>query len=219
MPEDTAFRRARAAKWVREFPILLDAIASGELHLTGLLLLGPHLTEQNQREVLARAKHRTKREITRLVRMLDPLPDVPSCVEPLGPMLRAAPRNPSWEEAMLALCPVRELLHGDRPKDWVFENGERFESGPLLKGSPNGAVSNTEASNTGGSTFGATVPEQEPFIQQRYKIQFTATDEYVGLLEQATALLSHAIPNARSRPSISAPFARWCVSSRKPSTP
>jgi hypothetical protein len=95
MPEDTAFRRARAAKWVREFPILLDAIATGELHLTGLLLLGPHLTEENQREVLARAKHRTKREITRLVRILDPLPDVPSCVEPLGPMLRAAPRNPS----------------------------------------------------------------------------------------------------------------------------
>jgi hypothetical protein len=48
-------------------------------------MLGPHLTEENHREVLARAKHRSKREIARLVRMLDPLPYVPAVVEPLKP--------------------------------------------------------------------------------------------------------------------------------------
>ena len=41
MSEDAAFRRARAAKLAREFPIVLEQIAAGELHLTGLLLLGP----------------------------------------------------------------------------------------------------------------------------------------------------------------------------------
>jgi len=60
--EDEAFRRVSAARLVRRFPAVLDAVASGELHLTGLLLLGPHLTEQNLTEVLARAKHRTKRK-------------------------------------------------------------------------------------------------------------------------------------------------------------
>jgi 5-methylcytosine-specific restriction endonuclease McrA len=60
-------------------------LASGELHLTGLLLLGPHLTDVNLVEVLSRAKHRTKREILRLVRILDPLPAVPARIEPLGP--------------------------------------------------------------------------------------------------------------------------------------
>src|SRR6187397_1606939 len=83
--EDEAFRRVAAARLVRRFPALLEALASGELHLTGLLLLGPHLTEQNLVEVLARAKHRTKREITKLVRSLDPLPAVPARIEPLGP--------------------------------------------------------------------------------------------------------------------------------------
>ena len=31
---------------------------------------------------------------------------------------------------------------------------------------------------------------------QRYKVQFTATDEYVRLIERAKALLSHSLPNA-----------------------
>src|SRR5688572_19454312 len=39
--EDEAFRRVTAARLVRRFPALLDAVASGELHLTGLLMLGP----------------------------------------------------------------------------------------------------------------------------------------------------------------------------------
>jgi hypothetical protein len=44
--EDEAFRRVAAARLVRRFPALWDAVSSGELHLTGLLMLGPHLTEE-----------------------------------------------------------------------------------------------------------------------------------------------------------------------------
>src|ERR1051325_1065087 len=43
--EDEAFRRVAAARLARRFPAALDAVASGELHLTGLLMLGPHLTD------------------------------------------------------------------------------------------------------------------------------------------------------------------------------
>jgi hypothetical protein len=58
--EDDAYRRVAAARLVRRFPALLDAVAAGELHLTGLLMLGPHLTPENLGEVLARARYRTK---------------------------------------------------------------------------------------------------------------------------------------------------------------
>ena len=93
--EDEAARRAGAAKLVKRFPALLDAVASGELHLTGLLMLGPHLTPENHLEVLARAKFRTKKELAKLVRDLHPLPRVPDRIEPLGP--EPAPcRNPTW---------------------------------------------------------------------------------------------------------------------------
>src|SRR3954451_4512365 len=118
--EDEAFRRVAAARLVRRFPALLDALASGELHLTGLLMLGPHLTEANLIAVLARAKHRTKRELARLVRILDPLPAVPARIEPLGPApARLVPPEPTWQAFMDSMCPVRELAPGDRPRDWT----------------------------------------------------------------------------------------------------
>ena len=66
MSEDSAARRSSAARLVKKFPLVLDAVARGELHLTGLLMLAPHLTPENHVEVLARAKFRTKKEIAKL---------------------------------------------------------------------------------------------------------------------------------------------------------
>jgi hypothetical protein len=119
LSEDEAVRRVAAARFVRKFPELLDPVAAGELHLTGLLLLGPHLTRENFGEVMARAKHRTKKEIGKLVRVLDPLPDVPARIEALGPDHPGMARNPTWAEQVASFCPVRELTPGDRPRDWV----------------------------------------------------------------------------------------------------
>src|SRR5882672_7527055 len=75
--EDAAARRSSAARLVKQFPVLFDAVANGELHLTGLLMLGPHLTPENHLELLARAKFRTKKEITKLIRVVAPLPQIP----------------------------------------------------------------------------------------------------------------------------------------------
>src|SRR5687768_16552143 len=118
--EDEAFRRISAARLVRRFPALFDAVATGELHLTGLLMLGPHLIPDNLVEILWLAKHRTKKELARLVRSLDPLPEVPSRIEPLGP----APSHllspaPTWSQSVGALNPTRELEPGARPRDWI----------------------------------------------------------------------------------------------------
>src|SRR5882672_12291468 len=38
--EDAAARRSAAARFAKEFPALLEAVAAGELHLTGLLMIG-----------------------------------------------------------------------------------------------------------------------------------------------------------------------------------
>jgi hypothetical protein len=160
LSEDAAVRRVSASRLVRKFPELLDAVAAGELHLTGLLLLGPHLTRENVGDVMNRAKHRTKKEIAKLVRILDPLPDVPARIEALGPIQPGAThRNPTWAEQVAAFCPVRELTPGDRPSDWVAPE-----------------------------ELSAPARTTEPL---RYKVQFTATEEYVGLMERAAALLSN----------------------------
>jgi hypothetical protein len=164
LSEDEAVRRVTAARLVRRFPELLDAVAAGELHLTGLLMLGPHLTRENLRDVMARAKHRTKKELAKLVRLLDPLPSVPARIEALGPALTGAvPPNPSWAEQVASFCPSRELQPGDRPGDWVDQDDL---SAPA---------------------------RQEGRIEQplRFKVQFTATEEHIDLLERAAALLSN----------------------------
>jgi 5-methylcytosine-specific restriction endonuclease McrA len=178
MSEDAAYRRAQAARHVRRLPLLLEKIAAGELHLTGLLMLGPHLTEENQREVLELAKHRSKKEVAKLVRRLDPLPDAPARVEPLGPEPPgSAPKQWTWEKFMDALCPVRDLRPGERPKEWVPEDAL--------------AESNTDEP--------ATEPKTAPpslEAPQRYKVQFTASEEYVELLDEVRDLLG---PSAKTR--------------------
>lgn len=120
--EDAAARRSAAARLVRQFPVLFAAITNGELHLTGLLMIGPHLTPENHLEVLGRAKFRTKKELGKLLRDLNPLPQVPDRIEPLGPPQLRALRNPTWEEYVTSLAPrVRELPPEERPSEWGNE--------------------------------------------------------------------------------------------------
>jgi 5-methylcytosine-specific restriction endonuclease McrA len=177
LSEDEAFRRVTAARLVRRFPSLLGAVAAGELHLTGLLMLGPHLSDENLTEVLARAKHRTKKEIARLVRLLDPLPDVPPRIEPLGPApARLVPEAPTWSEFARSMSPVRELTPGERPRDWAESIAESVNDIDVPEAPEEPAPARLEP--------------------QRYKVQFTASDEYVNLVEEAQALLSHSDPRA-----------------------
>ena len=117
MSEDAAYRRVAAARVVKRFPLLLGPIERGELHLTGLLQLGPHLTDANLAEVLARAQFRTKKEIEKLVRLLSPLPDVPSRIEPLG--LDRPRQRTTWGNFLAGRHPVRELPPDERPDNWL----------------------------------------------------------------------------------------------------
>jgi len=185
LSEDAAFRRARAAKLARQFPVIFQQIADGELQLTTLLLLAPHLTEANHLELLALAKYRTKREVLRLVRSLSPEPDVPDRVEPLGPERRGIgmtlPSTPSWNQFVESYAPsVRELRPGERPKDWVDLPGA-------------GVTAAVDATAPTPAEVLADVPVCS--VPQRYRIEFTASQKYADLLERAQDLLSHAVPS------------------------
>jgi hypothetical protein len=81
--EDQAYSRITVAHAGRRFPAVIESLRSGKVHLTGLRLLGPHLTEQNHREVLAQAAGRSKRQIEELVAKLAPQPPVPTMIRKL----------------------------------------------------------------------------------------------------------------------------------------
>jgi hypothetical protein len=189
MSEDSAFRHARAARIASQFPVLFGLIAAGEIHLTGVILIGPYLTEENHRELLLRVKHRSKREITKIVRLIDPLPDVPPRIDPLGPALSAQPQtNSSWQAFLDSRLPVRELPPGQRPADWL-EFGAEIDD--TMAGN-----SETDASETDASERSEPAGATPRLAAQRYKVQFQASQEYVDLLEKATDLLPYA---ARTR--------------------
>ena len=80
LSEHAAYGRIEAARAARRFSGLLQMLGSGELTLTSLCLVAPHLTESNHVEVLARVRHLRKREVEEVVASLRPKPDVPSMI-------------------------------------------------------------------------------------------------------------------------------------------
>jgi hypothetical protein len=71
---------ARAAtRW----PALLRHLEDGALTVTNARLLAPHLTESNCEELLASARHRSKREVEEIVARLRPQTDVAGVVRKL----------------------------------------------------------------------------------------------------------------------------------------
>ncbi|MGI9258073.1 MAG: HNH endonuclease [Gammaproteobacteria bacterium] len=76
LSEGQAFRRITAARTSREFPVIIDMLKDGRIHLCGVSALSKHLTRDNHENVLARATHKSKRDIEKLARELDPKPDV-----------------------------------------------------------------------------------------------------------------------------------------------
>ena len=95
LSEDAAYKRIQAARAAREVPIIFELVARGELHLSGVSLLAPRLTADNHVELLARAKHQSKRAIERLIAERFPQPDVPSSMRKL-PTPRSRPAPHSW---------------------------------------------------------------------------------------------------------------------------
>src|SRR5262245_17651719 len=82
--EDEAFKRIRAARAARRFPAVLEALAQGQLHLTAVVLLAPHLGPENAEELLAEARHHTKAEIELLLARRFPRPDLAPSLRPLA---------------------------------------------------------------------------------------------------------------------------------------
>jgi 5-methylcytosine-specific restriction endonuclease McrA len=83
MSEQVTAKRLWAARTARRFPVVLEMVARGELHLGAIHLLAKHLTEDNHERVLERARHKSSREVERLVAELAPQADVASRVRAL----------------------------------------------------------------------------------------------------------------------------------------
>jgi hypothetical protein len=83
LSEHAAYGRIEAARVARRFPSVLELLADGSVTLTAVGLLAPHLTPENQRELLDSARHKGKREVEHVVACMRPQPSMPSTVRKL----------------------------------------------------------------------------------------------------------------------------------------
>ena len=127
MSEAVAYKRIRAARVVRQFPFVLEAIADGRLHLDALKRLARSLNEQNVKELVEAASHRTTREVELLLAERFPKPGAPTVLRPLLPAPRpsagaevegmtSAPEHDVTEPAQLAARPVVDISRTEPPK-------------------------------------------------------------------------------------------------------
>ncbi|MBA3885667.1 MAG: HNH endonuclease [Acidobacteria bacterium] len=73
--EGAAYNRIEVARAGRRVPQLVDALEDGSLTLAAARVLAPHVTPANCADVIGQARHKSKREVERLVAALHPLPD------------------------------------------------------------------------------------------------------------------------------------------------
>src|SRR6185503_10844284 len=83
LSEDEAYRRAYAAELARKYPVILDLLLCGSIHLTTLRTIGPCLTAKNHKQVLEASRGKSKTELEHLVAMVCPKPDVPTVLRKL----------------------------------------------------------------------------------------------------------------------------------------
>ena len=66
LSEGAAYKRITAARLMRKFPVILSYVREGKIHLSGLTVIGPLLTEENHRGLLNEATHKTRKEVERI---------------------------------------------------------------------------------------------------------------------------------------------------------
>jgi hypothetical protein len=106
LSESEAYLRTTAARAAREHPLLLTMLEDGRLHLSGIAKLAGHLTHENRDRLLARAVHKSKREIEELLAELAPRPDAPGVLRKLP----SRPMTPDRAASRVTVLPIPDQV-------------------------------------------------------------------------------------------------------------
>src|SRR5207249_2146915 len=106
LSEHAAYGRIEAARAARRFPVVLAYLENGAVTLTAVCLLASVLTPENHEELLAAARHKSKRDVEHLVAMTRPQADVSTYVRKLPtPKAQDVPVMPILSACAAASAP------------------------------------------------------------------------------------------------------------------
>jgi hypothetical protein len=188
--------RIVVARAARRHPRLLEMLRDGRLHLSGIALLAPHLSEANRDAVLGRAIHQTKRRIEELVAELAPRPDVLALVRKLPeprrsvvePRLGAVEPRPGPLGALLS-TPIANAslvaLAVPRPDEATIADGW------IVRPAPTQAVAGRRVPEKAGRRSDVVAP----LAPGRFKVQFTASAALRDKLARLQELMRSTVPD------------------------
>ncbi|MBI3505000.1 MAG: HNH endonuclease [Proteobacteria bacterium] len=162
--EHAAYKRIRAARAARVFPVLLQRLSDGEISLAAICVLSPHLRAENIDALLASSRAKPMRELEAEMAALAPKPDSPDC-------LRALPSRAPNE----VLAPI-----GSGPK---IRPGA-----PAAAPGSNGNAASAEASL--GTTVDGRAESLRPLSTNRHLFRFTGSSKLRADYERARGLVS-----------------------------
>ena len=176
LSEAATYNRTEAVRAAARFPTVLARLEDGSLTLTAVRVLAPVLTPDNCESLLAKAVHKSRREIELLVATARPRPDVPVVIRKL-PARAAANAASAQPDVAVARCgqPATALSPALEDDSWAKSALTTTPSTPCA--APPRA------------------PAIAPLSAERFKIQFTASRQFHDKLRHAQDLTRHAIPN------------------------
>ncbi|HEY8142496.1 MAG TPA: hypothetical protein VIG06_07495 [Kofleriaceae bacterium] len=190
MSEDQAFKRIRAARAARRFPAVAAAVAEGRLHLSGVVLLAPHLTEESAAGLVGEASGKSKMEIEILLARRAPRPDVPERLERVAEqavLVVPAPVGavaPAPVGQAVAPAPVGQAVAPEPVGQAVAPE----PVGQAVAPEPVGQAVAPEPPGPGAA-------KAVPLSPERFALQVTISQATQQKLLRAQALLRHQVPS------------------------
>ena len=173
--EDVAYNRIVVARAGRRWPSVVEAVRSGGIHLAGLRILVPHLTDENHARVLAQAAGKSKRQIEEIAARLSPQPPVPDAVRTIN--VRAHLRTPPVVGApFFAAAGGGAALDGAGSDATVDGDGVKAAGSVRMRADEDRSVI-------------------APLSGETFMIQFTASRALRDKLREAQGLMRHRVPD------------------------
>jgi 5-methylcytosine-specific restriction endonuclease McrA len=197
MSEPSIGVRIHAARCCQRFPLLIDMLHSGQLHLSAIIMLAPHLRADNVEQLTALARHKSKRQLQQSLADLNPKPDVPESIRKLpAANTQAGSARPPSSGSETARPSSRTPAAPSTPGGREAAASCAGDNTPVSAPQPAGSSTAPSVSATGSSPASrpsAGLASLEPLGGQRYKLQLTASQQLKDKLEHAGDLLRHRI--------------------------
>ena len=186
LSEHAAYGRIEAARAARRFPVVVERLESGELTLSNLSLLRPHLTDENCLARLDLVRFASKRDVERLVAASAPQSDV-------APLIRKLPNQASGLTRAVQAAPGSSSSNAWSVESNTVHDGASRSSDAPCDTRPGGT-------STAILVAPAVAPSRPAVVVRalapgRYKIQFTVNQDTHDKLRRAQDLVRHAIPD------------------------